>query len=93
MSAIYLGINIDHVATLRQARGTYYPEPVHAALLAEQFGADGITVHLQQSLFLFALPAFASPIFLSAYGLIDKLISSCRMMVKHKRCRDVNMCC
>jgi hypothetical protein len=42
---------------------------------------NGITVHLQQSLFLFALPAFSSPIFLSAYGLIDKLISSCRMMV------------
>ena len=42
---------------------------------------NGITVHLQQSLFLFALPAFASPLFLSAYGLIDKLISSCRMMV------------
>jgi O-antigen/teichoic acid export membrane protein len=42
---------------------------------------NGITVHLQQSLFLFALPAFASPIFLSAYGLIDKLISSCRMML------------
>lgn len=42
---------------------------------------NGITVHLQQSLFLFALPAFASPIFLSAYGLIDKLISSCRMIV------------
>jgi len=42
---------------------------------------NGITVHLQQSLFLFALPAFANPIFLSAYGLIDKLISSCRMMV------------
>ena len=48
MSPIYLGINIDHVATLRQARGTYYPEPVHAALLAEQFGADGITVHLRE---------------------------------------------
>lgn len=42
---------------------------------------NGITVHLQQSLFLFVLPAFATPIFLSAYGLIDKLISSCRMMV------------
>ncbi len=42
---------------------------------------NGITVHLQQSLFLFALPTFASPIFLSAYGLIDKLISSCRMLV------------
>ncbi|MDX3773973.1 pyridoxine 5'-phosphate synthase [Chromatiaceae bacterium AAb-1] len=48
MSAIYLGINIDHVATLRQARGTNYPEPVHAALLAEQAGADGITVHLRE---------------------------------------------
>ena len=45
---IYLGVNIDHVATLRQARGTYYPEPVHAALLAEQAGADGITVHLRE---------------------------------------------
>lgn len=48
MSSIYLGVNIDHVATLRQARGTYYPEPVHAALLAEQAGADGITVHLRE---------------------------------------------
>lgn len=42
---IYLGVNIDHVATLRQARGTRYPEPVHAALVAEENGADGITVH------------------------------------------------
>lgn len=42
---------------------------------------NALTVHLQQSVFLFFLPAFASPIFLSAYGLIDKLISSCRMMV------------
>lgn len=48
MSAIYLGVNIDHVATLRQARGTNYPEPVHAALVAEQAGADGITVHLRE---------------------------------------------
>ncbi|WP_423185631.1 pyridoxine 5'-phosphate synthase [Alishewanella sp. d11] len=48
MSAIYLGVNIDHVATVRNARGTYYPEPVHAALLAEQAGADGITVHLRE---------------------------------------------
>lgn len=47
-NAIYLGVNIDHVATLRQARGTYYPEPVHAALVAEQAGADGITVHLRE---------------------------------------------
>lgn len=45
---IFLGVNIDHVATLRQARGTYYPEPVHAALMAEQAGADGITVHLRE---------------------------------------------
>jgi pyridoxine 5-phosphate synthase len=43
-----LGVNIDHVATLRQARGTRYPDPVQAALLAEQAGADGITVHLRE---------------------------------------------
>jgi hypothetical protein len=42
---------------------------------------NGLTVHLQQSLFLFALPNFSTPVFLSAYGLIDKLISSGRMMV------------
>lgn len=42
---------------------------------------NGLTVHLQQSIFLFAMPAFVSPVFLSAYGLIDKLISSGRMMV------------
>lgn len=45
---IYLGVNIDHVATLRQSRGTLYPEPVHAALLAEQAGADSITLHLRE---------------------------------------------
>jgi len=45
---VLLGVNIDHVATLRQARGTIYPEPVHAALLAEQAGADAITVHLRE---------------------------------------------
>lgn len=45
---IYLGVNIDHVATLRQARGTPYPEPVHAALAAEQAGAELITVHLRE---------------------------------------------
>ncbi len=38
--SILLGVNIDHVATLRQARGTRYPEPLHAALLAEEAGAD-----------------------------------------------------
>jgi pyridoxine 5-phosphate synthase len=44
----HLGVNIDHVATLRQARGTSYPDPVAAALLAEQAGADSITVHLRE---------------------------------------------
>ncbi|MFO8156349.1 MAG: pyridoxine 5'-phosphate synthase [Thiohalospira sp.] len=43
-----LGLNIDHVATLRQARGTRYPDPVTAALLAEQSGADSITLHLRE---------------------------------------------
>jgi pyridoxine 5-phosphate synthase len=43
-----LGVNIDHVATLRQARGTRYPEPVQAALVAEQAGADAITLHLRE---------------------------------------------
>jgi len=46
--AIRLGVNIDHVATLRQARGTRYPEPIYAALLAEEGGADSITVHLRE---------------------------------------------
>lgn len=45
---ILLGVNIDHIATLRQARGTMYPEPVQAALIAEQAGADGITAHLRE---------------------------------------------
>jgi pyridoxine 5-phosphate synthase len=44
----HLGINIDHVATLRQARGTDYPDPVAAALLAERAGADSITLHLRE---------------------------------------------
>ena len=48
MKPIKLGVNIDHVATLRQARLTRYPEPVHAALAAEQAGADSITVHLRE---------------------------------------------
>ncbi len=43
-----LGVNIDHIATLRQARGTRYPEPIEAARLAEQAGADSITVHLRE---------------------------------------------
>ncbi|MEM9530777.1 MAG: pyridoxine 5'-phosphate synthase [Pseudomonadota bacterium] len=45
---IDLGVNIDHVATLRQARGVAYPDPVHAAAVAEQAGADLITVHLRE---------------------------------------------
>ncbi|MCF7987894.1 MAG: pyridoxine 5'-phosphate synthase [Methylovulum sp.] len=45
---ILLGVNIDHIATLRQARGTPYPEPLQAALIAEQAGADGITAHLRE---------------------------------------------
>ncbi len=45
---ILLGVNVDHVATLRQTRGTRYPDPVKAALDAEQAGADGITVHLRE---------------------------------------------
>ncbi|MDX1572587.1 MAG: pyridoxine 5'-phosphate synthase [Methylophaga sp.] len=46
--SIFLGVNIDHVATLRQARGTRYPDPVQAAIEAEQAGADSITVHLRE---------------------------------------------
>jgi len=45
---IYLGVNIDHVATLRQTRGTVYPDPVQAAIEAEQAGADAITMHLRE---------------------------------------------
>jgi len=45
---IALGVNIDHVATLRQARRVDYPDPIHAALLAEQAGADSITLHLRE---------------------------------------------
>lgn len=45
---ILLGVNIDHVATIRQARGTRYPEPIQAALVAEQAGADAITLHLRE---------------------------------------------
>lgn len=48
MNKIFLGVNIDHIATLRQARGTTYPDPVHAASVAELNGADGITVHLRE---------------------------------------------
>lgn len=48
MLSILLGVNIDHVATLRQARGTRYPDPVQAAIESEQAGADSITLHLRE---------------------------------------------
>jgi len=48
LQPILLGVNIDHVATLRQVRGTRYPDPVQAAILAEHAGADGITLHLRE---------------------------------------------
>ncbi len=47
-TGLELGVNIDHVATLRNARGTVYPDPLQAALLAEQAGADAITLHLRE---------------------------------------------
>lgn len=48
MAELLLGVNIDHIATVRNARGTNYPDPVQAAFIAEQAGADGITVHLRE---------------------------------------------
>ncbi|MBS0472573.1 MAG: pyridoxine 5'-phosphate synthase [Proteobacteria bacterium] len=48
MTRIRLGVNIDHVATVREARGSAYPDPVRAALLAQAAGADGITAHLRE---------------------------------------------
>lgn len=48
LQPLLLGVNIDHVATLRQARGTRFPEVIQAALIAEQAGADGITAHLRE---------------------------------------------
>ncbi|WP_281556105.1 pyridoxine 5'-phosphate synthase [Thalassomonas sp. RHCl1] len=48
MNEILLGVNVDHIATLREARGTNYPDPVYAASVAEHAGADGITVHLRE---------------------------------------------
>ncbi|KAA8995527.1 pyridoxine 5'-phosphate synthase [Affinibrenneria salicis] len=48
MAELLLGVNIDHIATLRNARGTAWPDPVQAAFVAEQAGADGITVHLRE---------------------------------------------
>ncbi|MBK1634946.1 pyridoxine 5'-phosphate synthase [Rhodovulum adriaticum] len=48
MEKLRLGVNIDHVATVRNARGSAYPDPLRAAKLAEEFGADGITAHLRE---------------------------------------------
>ena len=48
MKKIRLGVNIDHVATMRNARGEKYPSPLRAALLAEKSGADLITIHLRE---------------------------------------------
>ena len=48
MRQIRLGINIDHVATIRNARGGIHPDPLRAAMLAAEAGADGITVHLRE---------------------------------------------
>src|SRR5688572_13430038 len=45
---LHLGVNVDHIATLRQARRTTYPDPLYAALIAEQSGADSITIHLRE---------------------------------------------
>jgi pyridoxine 5-phosphate synthase len=50
MKEILLGVNIDHIATIRQARGTRYPDPVQAAIEAEEAGADGITLHMREDL-------------------------------------------
>ena len=48
MSKTRLGVNIDHVATVRNARGENYPSPLRAALLANKYGADSITIHLRE---------------------------------------------
>lgn len=48
MKELLLGINVDHIATIRQARGTTFPDPAHAAAVAEHAGADGITIHLRE---------------------------------------------
>jgi len=48
MKKIKLGVNIDHVATIRNARGENYPDPLRAALLAQKYGANSITIHLRE---------------------------------------------
>jgi len=50
MKELFLGVNIDHIATLRQVRGTRFPDPVQAAIDAEEAGADGITLHMREDL-------------------------------------------
>jgi len=48
MTKIRLGVNIDHVATIRNARGEIYPDPLRAALLVQKSGADSVTIHLRE---------------------------------------------
>ena len=48
MKKIRLGVNIDHVATIRNSRGENYPNPLRAALVAEKNGADSVTIHLRE---------------------------------------------
>ena len=48
MKKIRLGVNIDHVTTVRNARGEFYPSPLRAALLAQKNGADSVTIHLRE---------------------------------------------
>ena len=48
MKKIRLGVNIDHVATVRNARGENYPSPLRAAILAQKYGADSVTIHLRE---------------------------------------------
>ena len=47
MTKIRLGVNIDHIATIRNARGVNYPDPLRAAFIAQKSGADSITIHLR----------------------------------------------
>ena len=48
MAKLRLGVNIDHVATIRNARGESYPSPLRAALLCQKYGADSVTIHLRE---------------------------------------------
>jgi len=81
MSIIKLCVNVDHIATLRQARGGTYPDPVKGAMLCEENGADGITVHLRedrrhiQDLDVFALRDVVNGKFNLEMALSDDIIS------------------